>query len=149
MADLPARSASGRSGVAANAIVARARVALTVTTKSIREDLAHVVGDMGRKELTKIAGTYSCLPECYYNGAQPIGPDQMAGVWQAAAHGHEPSAPGSAQLWELCSGSSVLSAAARAAGISHLPPIDFRYGWSLARAADQVIILYCLLFVGD
>ena len=56
-------------------------------------------------------------------------------------HGSEANKHGGFQLWELCSGSSVLSAAARDTTHTHVPPVDFRYGWSLARAHDQLIIL--------
>ena len=66
-----------------------------------------------------------------------------------STHGLEPVASAiSFQLWELCSGSSVLSAATRERGITHLPPINFRYGWSLGRAFDQVIVMWCLLQIG-
>ena len=45
-------------------------------------------------------------------------------------HGLELSALAASFLrWELCSGSSVLSAAAKRTDVSHLPPVDYRYGW--------------------
>ena len=58
------------------------------------------------------------------------------------------SAQGPVRLWEFCSGSSVLSATAKAQNISNLPPIDHRFGWDLGRTIDQLVFLKALLFTG-
>ena len=70
----------------------------------------------------------------------------MAEWMEATAQVHDAASP--FQLWELCSGSSALSAAARTKSTSHLPPVYYRYGWSLSRAADQIAISYAIMFVG-
>ena len=77
MADLPTRTARGRSGTGADAIVAKARVARTVNVKAIRADLAHIGIDMPRKEMDKLVSKYRCLPEMYYQGEAPVGPDDI------------------------------------------------------------------------
>ena len=59
-----------------------------------------------------------------------------------------PSKSRSAKLWEICSGTGVLSAAARKRNIPHMPPIDHRYGWHTARSEDQIMILHGLLNIG-
>ena len=59
-----------------------------------------------------------------------------------------PSKSRSAKLWEICSGTGVLSAAARKRNIPHMPPIDHRYGWHTARSEDQIMILRGLLNIG-
>ncbi len=52
------------------------------------------------------------------------------------------------QVWELCSGSSALSAEASREQIPHLPPVDLRYGWDLARLRDQTFVLKTLIDTG-
>ena len=59
-----------------------------------------------------------------------------------------PSKSRSAKLWEICSGTGVLSAAARKRSILRTPPIDHRYGWRTARSRDQIMILHGLLNIG-
>ena len=51
-------------------------------------------------------------------------------------------------FWELCAGSATLSARGRKTQLSHLPPIDYRWGHNLGKARDQLKILWPLLFVG-
>ena len=53
-----------------------------------------------------------------------------------------------AQLWEFMAGSGKLSATARAENVSHLPPVDHRWGYHLGRFADQLKILYVFLVYG-
>eukprot|EP00975_Prorocentrum_lima_P042455 8920286-Prorocentrum_lima.AAC.1 len=51
------------------------------------------------------------------------------------------TSPTSTSLRKWCSGFGTLSARAKAAGTPHFPPMDYRYGWSLARMPDQAILL--------
>ena len=49
------------------------------------------------------------------------------------------------KFWEWCSGSSTLSARARTREISHLPPIDYRYGWNMSRPEQQKTLMSGLI----
>ena len=64
--------------------------------------------------------------------------DTSGGVTSDAVH----------TMWEWCSGSSALTAEARKEQITHLPPVDYRYGWDIGRLRDQLLILRALLFIG-
>ena len=52
------------------------------------------------------------------------------------------------KLWEWCSGSATLSAAAAKKGLAVGPPIDFRTGWNLKRDRDQRILVNAILEQG-
>ena len=43
-------------------------------------------------------------------------------------------------VWEWCAGSASLSSVAKEERTSHLPPVDFRYGWDIGRVADQLLL---------
>ena len=155
--DLPSTDTQGRDGRTGDAVTSSARVARVVTqSKHIRESLSHLNKDLTRREMNKVVYNYRCLPEEYYSGKQPISPHKLSTWFEGSDGGPSAVAPNlgdmtsgsGVKLCELCSGSSVLSARARAQGLIHLPPADFRYGWSLARFMDQVAILYCLFEAG-
>ena len=98
------------------------RVALTLApTKEIRHSLAHLCPDMDRKATNTLTSKYRCLPEEYYKGDPAISPGRL-GAWFAAHAGDNQRG---VRIWELCSGSSILSARARQRNISHLPPVDY------------------------
>ena len=151
--DLPSRDVHGRDGRTGDAVTSSARVArVTTQSKPLRESLSHLDKDLTRKEMNKLVSNYRCLPEEYYSGKQPISPSTLSTWFERSGddmnNAGDMTNGSGVKLWELCSGSSVLSARAREKGIRRLPPADFRYGWSLARFMDQVIILYCLFEVG-
>ena len=52
------------------------------------------------------------------------------------------------QLWEWYSGSGALSKVAADTNVSHPPPVDYRYGWSISNLGNQLILLYGLLSIG-
>ena len=72
--DLPNRDALGRGGRPADSIVPSARVAITLNTKAIRDQLSHISAAMSRKELANIVAQYRALPEHYYEGRPPSRP---------------------------------------------------------------------------
>ena len=51
-------------------------------------------------------------------------------------------------MWEWYSGSSSVSTYLRDHHVSHLPPIDYWYGWNLSKREHQVQLLDALLTVG-
>ena len=53
-----------------------------------------------------------------------------------------------AEMWEWFAGSGRLSAAARASGVSHLPPLDYRWGVDLGEISTQIRVLWTFLVYG-
>ena len=52
------------------------------------------------------------------------------------------------KMWEWYSGSAALSAYLDEFQISHLPPIDYRYGWNLSKYEHQQQLLDIQITVG-
>ncbi len=50
-------------------------------------------------------------------------------------------------LWEWYSGSASLSTFLKHEHVSHLPPLDYRYGWNLSNVIHQSIAIRCLLSI--
>ena len=76
----------------------------------------------------------------------PIRPDQLGVSTVMQSLGLARGVP--AQLWEWMSGSATLSSHARRQQLPHLPPLDHRYGYHLARIPVQMNVLYTLLMYG-
>eukprot|EP00959_Pyramimonas_sp_CCMP1952_P307452 6435466-Pyramimonas_sp.AAC.1 len=95
---------------------------------------------------------YRALPDTYYEGPSArVTPADFDERFKADAPGKSgTNVDGYAeyQFWEWFSGSSVLSKKAADRGVSHLPPVDFRYGWSVARLVDQIQLLFGVLVMG-
>ncbi len=51
-------------------------------------------------------------------------------------------------MWEWYSGSSALSAHLKEEEVSHLPPIDYRYGWNLSKLDHQKKLIDTQITVG-
>jgi hypothetical protein len=133
--------------------------------------LEHLKDEIPRKNLTAICSKYRHLPECYYGGdlskfvtpaaaldaGSVVHPEENHIPITIAPKGN-PTAkyefstpmaiPLRASMWEWYSGSSVLSKYYLDQGFSHLPPLDYRYGWNLSKHQHQEKALDALLSVG-
>ena len=141
VSDLPECHAKGRSGKPAPTPTA-ARVAYAGVV------LDHLKEVISKEDLARIRSKYRSLPDLYWQDKQEafITPERFDELDQQVVQ--QPSKSRLAKVWELCSGSSALSARARATRVSHLPPVDLRYGWYTQRRTDQTLILYGILVVG-
>ena len=89
---------------------------------------------------------YTVMPDFYYAARAVIGPQQLGDEQVLKELGLLFGYP--VQLWELMAGSAKLSSFARERQISHLPPIDYRWGVHMGRSSDQLLLLYILLAYG-
>ena len=161
--ELPNKDAPGRDGRQAVAITCSARVARAIpeTTEALRERLAHLQDEIGPKGIHKMITKYKCIPDQYHDKPEdiitPTGFDSLVAnrlEVDDGGSGCDMTCPFDVDstplygLWEWCAGSAALSATARVAGVQHLPPVDYRFGWSLRRFGDQIRLLFGLLFLG-
>ena len=86
------------------------------------------------------------MPDYYYDGAPSTGPEALVHSTAMEALGHSAGKP--CMIWELFAGSGKLSAMARRDGVSHLPPVDFRWGYDARRLQHQTKILFAFLVYG-
>ena len=94
-------------------------------------------------ELAERLHRYKAMPDEYYaEGDDHVGMTAFGDLQQVDQLGYRPGK--SVQLWEWMSGSGRLSATARARGMSHLPPLDYRYGHNLGHWRHQLTALFCL-----
>ena len=91
---------------------------------------------------------YDAMPDVYYvdPDTDPVRPVLFGNRHKMGELGFQPGA--STQLWEWMAGSGSLSAAARADGVTHLPPIDHRWGFHIGNADIQEKLLYTQLVFG-
>ena len=86
------------------------------------------------------------MPDCYYDGDPCGGPDTLTNTAAMTALGHVKGRP--SVLWECCAGSGKLSAWCKKEAVTHLPPIDFRWGFDMRILRHQIPILYAFLVYG-
>ena len=86
---------------------------------------------------------YKRMPDEYRN---TFGMQELANPHLLAKAGYTPGVP--TLLWELMAGSGRLSATARSSAITHLPPIDRRWGHNLSDSFHQVTFLWLLFAFG-
>ena len=141
LSDLPECHMDGRSGRPAPVPTA-ARVAIA------RVNLDHLKEDFSKNDLAKVRSKYRRLPDLYWKDEVEaiITPERFDKLDREVAQ--QSSRSQRPKLWELCSGSSALSARAKKTGVPHLPPVDYRYGWNTQRRRDQTLILYGILIIG-
>ena len=139
--DLLAHHEIGRTGKPVQPPKA-ARVARVQT-----ENFEHLRGDMSNEDISRIRSKYRNLPDFYWqdDAEAVVTPERVERMGFKVVHNQTPSKL--AQLWVLCSGSGALSARARETKVTHLPPIDMRYGWYTGRRPDQALIVHGLLQV--
>ena len=96
-------------------------------------------------DLKKQLRKYDALPDEYYSYDQGayFTDERFRCPQHLAARGHYPGQP--VQLWELMAGSGRLSSTARTRGMSHLPPVDYRWGVNLGFEGHQMPILWSML----
>ena len=97
-------------------------------------------------ETEKLLRKYDSMPDAYYVDGVGIGPVRFGSVHYMASLGYQPGK--SSAIWEWMAGSATLSAHARLRGLSHLPPVDHRWGFHMGRIGDQQKLLYSLLVSG-
>ena len=114
--------------------------------KHLRQELRSQNFD--NADCEKILRKYDAMPDVYYEGTgtTPVGPMLFGNRLQMESLGFRPGE--STQLWEWMAGSATLSAMARTRQISHLPPIDHRWGWHIGNADIQEKLLYAQLIYG-
>ncbi len=137
--DLPEETQPGRSGLELQTPTA-ARVCKTeCSSAQLKLQLKHLESDISKEKLNNIRSKYRNLPDAYYGGdsSKYITPDKLAEVPKSEV-----------KMWEWYSGSSSLSTYLQDQQVDHLPPIDYRYGWNLAKHEHQVKLLDTLLSVG-
>ena len=145
--DLPEHSTPGRSGKTVQTPTA-ARVCSTVSMSETRSQLKHLSADMSKAQLNHTCSKYKQLPDAYYGGDAEhfVTPDRLEKHLDEASD--KDDRPLTVKLWEWYSGSSSLTKKAKTDGISHHPPIDYRYGWNLSKVAHQLQLLYTLIKFG-
>ena len=155
--DLPDEEQAGRTGVQAETPTA-ARVCRNLCTPAqVREQLKHLKLDMARGKLANVTSKYRNLPDVYYGGdsCQFVTPEKLREAspsFQSVIANYVGSStldkPCKIKMWEWYCGSATLSSYLREQQISHLPPIDYRYGWNLSKREHQVLLLDAQLTVG-
>ena len=88
---------------------------------------------------------YRCMEDEYYqwNEKEYMTIDNLADLHDMASRVHQPGI--SSTLWEFRAGSGRLSATARDQKLTHLPPLDYRWGINLGHWWHQLIVLWQLL----
>ena len=132
----------GQSSIAASGL----RDERPQTKQAIRVRLKHLEEEIDKEKREKMVKKYQCMPDLYYDGESFVGPEELGEDTIMDNLGLVKGAP--VQLWEFMAGSGKLSATARAQNVSHLPPVDHRWGYHLGRFADQVKLLYVFLVYG-
>ena len=97
-------------------------------------------------ELEKLIRKYDAMPDIYYTDTVPVGPGQLGNRSWMHRLGYQPG--DTTQLWEWMAGSASLSAAARTDDMTHLPPIDHRWGYHVGATDDQEKLIYVQLIFG-
>ena len=98
------------------------------------ENLEHLRGDLSNEDILRIRSSIgTCRNSAYWQGDAEavITPERVERRGLRVVHNQTPSKL--AQIWELCSGPGALSARARDTKVTHLPPIDMKYGWYTTR----------------
>jgi hypothetical protein len=102
---------------------------------------------MTTEKLANLRSKYRNLPDNYYGGdtskfttpkhlqeyGMPPEPLLITDVF--------PKGAPAVKIWEIYSGSAALSSSVSDHKVSHLPPIDYRYGWNLNKLEHQEILL--------
>ena len=150
--DLPLATKRGRNGQTACEGITAASVTLGPPPRvcgarvDLKASLQHLEGGIDKSHRKKLLRKYRAIPDIYYGEAESIGPEHIASIPIMTELGHGAGKP--VKLWEWMAGSGTLSDRARARKVSHLPPVDFRWGFHVGRLSDQVQLLYALLVFG-
>ena len=118
--------------------------------------MSHLKPEMSKEKMNNVCSKYKALPDEYFREhvEEFIGPAKFAKAAPTFCLVADPSVRSPAlcepkvKIWELFSGSASLSNYVRSKQVSHLPPIDYRYGWNLADRNHQKLVLEALLTVG-
>ena len=167
MDDLPKATEEGRSGSAATTRVHASRAVLgpracalqhktsssqsceTLTAAGPRKEKEEVRKERGElRHLNKSPASMKSLKQKYRCMNNEYGDSLSPEEALKQILGRAEGTPEVRSMWETCAGSGKLSARARSRDVSHLPPVDYRWGWDLGRARDQLISLWLLLCCG-
>ena len=95
--------------------------------REARQALQHLRDQLTKAAWWKLLRRYGGMPGVYHGGRNPPrGRALLTDPVAMADLGHRPLEP--TTLWELMAGTGGLSKKARDGRISHLPPIDHRWG---------------------
>ena len=141
--DLPDTDVPGRTGAQPQTPTAARACRNQVPMSETRAHLKHLAELMPKDQLNNVCSKYRNLPDAYYGGDSSlfVTPDKFVLSDDIATASLR-------KLWEWYSGSSSLSSWLKQHEVSHFPPIDYRYGWNLAKKEHQRILLNCLLTQG-
>ena len=143
--DLPEANVPGRATDNVDPQVCGARV-----SRGTAVNLDHLQGELDIGDIRKQKAKYNCLPEVYYGDEEQVVKPEHLEDWAGSLDNKkfDPEQKPMFSFWEWYSGSGVLSKCAAQKGVSHLPPIDYRYGWSIGNLKHQICLVYILLFFG-
>ena len=96
--------------------------------------------------MSNVCTKYKHLPDTYYGGVTQdmVTPAKLREQLPPL----DVKSKSQVKLWEWYSGSSSLSSKARETDTSHLPPIDYRYGWNISKIKHQALLLQAMLVIG-
>ena len=101
-----------------------------------RHMLDHLEKDT--KDLKRLKHKYRCMKNEY--GIAPCPEQALEEIELKLKESHD--------VWEVFAGSGRLSSRCQDQRVSHMPPVDHRWGWDLGRVRDQLIALWMLLCGG-
>ena len=168
--DLPAASVPGRSGSSSRRKIAGAAITLgparacaarfpmptpllspealekRYQRECLKERLSHIKETISTREWQHALKRYQGMSDQYYSDSDPVGPNGLSS--HSSLKRFRPKGDQPAELWEIMAGSGALSAGARSKQMTHLPPIDHRWGWHVGRYADQLRLLILQVLIG-
>ena len=111
--------------------------------KKIMQDDCHYP-DLPTWNLRKKLDKYKVMDDAYYgyDESKFMNADKLADISEMRAAGFHPGV--TSAMRELMAGSGKLSATAREQGLTHQPPVDYRWGVNLGHWWHQVIIIWQL-----
>ena len=110
----------------------------------MRHELTNL--NIKHREFDKLLRKYDAMPDMYYPHTAEVGPVKFGHPERMAELGYRPGQ--AVNLWEWMAGSATLSTHARQQGVPHLPPIDHRWAFHMARINDQEKLMYSQLVYG-
>ena len=103
--------------------------------------------NLTRDQVEHAVNKYKCMEDAYYTDTDDyLKPEDVLKTERLKKYDLSIGRP--VRLWEWYAGSGSLTSTAKMAGVSHLPPIDRRWGWDLSYGRHQVRALVGLIAIG-
>ena len=112
----------------------------------LKNSLRHIKETISKREWQNALKRYQGVPDKYYHESDPVGPNDLSS--HSSLKRFRPKGGQPAESWEIMAGPGALSAGARSKQMTHLPPIDHRWGWHVGRYADQLRLLILQVLIG-